>query len=174
MFVDNWSNPKTPPQVELLRADGGKLATLVEQRDRRRDHPYAKYRAEHRADRIRRTPAADGQTLHYSLIKPAGLRSEEELSGRRLCLWRPGVADRDQAAWALGDFNQYLAQQGYVVFSLDNRGTPRRGASFGSALFRQQGTVEVEDQVRGVDWLKTQPWVDGSASASTAGATAAT
>ncbi len=64
----------------------------------------------------------------------------------------PGRAD----AW----FNQYLAQQGYVVFSLDNRGTPRRGAAFGGALYGKQGTVEVPDQVAGVNWLRGQPWVD--------------
>jgi acetyl esterase/lipase len=59
-------------------------------------------------------------------------------------------------------FNQYLAQQGYVVFSLDNRGTPRRGAAFGGALYGKQGTVEVDDQLRGVEWLRAQPWVDGA------------
>jgi len=64
----------------------------------------------------------------------------------------PGRADH----W----FNQYLAQQGYVVFSLDNRGTPRRGAKFGAALYGKQGTVEVADQLRGLDWLAAQPWVD--------------
>src|SRR5690606_40959213 len=57
-------------------------------------------------------------------------------------------------------FNQYLAQRGYVVFSLDNRGTPRRGRGFGGALYGRQGTVEVDDQLRGIEWLKSQPWVD--------------
>ena len=57
-------------------------------------------------------------------------------------------------------FNQYLAQQGYVVFTLDNRGTPRRGRDFGGALYGVQGTVEVADQLRGVALLKQQPWVD--------------
>jgi dipeptidyl-peptidase-4 len=57
-------------------------------------------------------------------------------------------------------FNQYLAQQGFVVFSLDNRGTPRRGAAFGGALYGKQATVEVQDQLAGVDFLRRQPWVD--------------
>ena len=48
------------------------------------------------------------------------------------------------------------------MFSLDNRGTPRRGAAFGGALYGKQGTVEVADQLAGVDWLKSQPWVDGA------------
>ncbi|TGR15911.1 DUF4105 domain-containing protein, partial [Mesorhizobium sp. M8A.F.Ca.ET.202.01.1.1] len=45
----------------------------------------------------------------------------------------------------------------HVVFSLDNRGTPRRGRDFGGALYGKQGTVEVTDQLRGVAWLKQQP-----------------
>ena len=57
-------------------------------------------------------------------------------------------------------FNQYLAQQGYLVFSLDNRGTPRRGVKFGRALFREQGKVEVEDQRRGIEWLRGFDFVD--------------
>jgi len=47
------------------------------------------------------------------------------------------------------------------VFSLDNRGTPRRGREFGGALYGRQGTVEVDDQRKGVEWLRAQPWVDG-------------
>jgi dipeptidyl-peptidase-4 len=48
------------------------------------------------------------------------------------------------------------------VFSVDNRGTPRRGRDFGGALYQRQGTVEVDDQLRGVAWLKAQPWVDAA------------
>jgi dipeptidyl-peptidase 4 len=57
------------------------------------------------------------------------------------------------------NFDQYLAQNGYLVFSIDNRGTPRRGVKFGSALFRHQGNVEVVDQVHGVEFLKSLPYV---------------
>ena len=51
-------------------------------------------------------------------------------------------------------FHHLLASRGYVVFSLDNRGTPRRGARFGGALYGKQGTVEVRDQVAGVEFLR--------------------
>ena len=55
-----------------------------------------------------------------------------------------------------------MAQHGYVVFSLDNRGMARRGRRFSDGIYRQFGKVEVEDQVAGIHWLKQQPWVDGA------------
>ena len=62
-----------------------------------------------------------------------------------------------------GLFLNYLAEQGYVVFTLDNRGTSYRGKDFEQALFRNLGTVEVEDQMCGVSYLKSHqvaqpPW----------------
>jgi dipeptidyl-peptidase-4 len=57
-------------------------------------------------------------------------------------------------------FEQYMAQHGYVVFALDNRGTPRRGRRFSDAIFRQLGRAEIADQLVGIDWLRRQPFVD--------------
>lgn len=62
-------------------------------------------------------------------------------------------------AWG-NHFEQYMAEHGYVVFALDNRGTPRRGRKFSDAIFKQLGKPEVADQLAGVAWLKAQPWVD--------------
>ena len=164
VYVDSWSNTTTPPQIALHRADGTKVATLVDNDLAAADHPYAPYRAAHLPTEFGTLTAADGRTpLHYSLIRPADFDANKRYpvvvyvyggpaSQTVLDTW-PGRAD--------ASFHQYLAQRGYVVFSLDNRGTPRRGRDFVGALYRHQGTVEVEDQVRGVDWLKAQPWVDG-------------
>ena len=71
-------------------------------------------------------------------------------------------------------FTEYMAQHGYVVFSLDNRGMARRSRQFTDGIYQQLGKLEVEDQVAGIHWLKQQPFVDGNASACSAGATAAT
>ena len=66
-------------------------------------------------------------------------------------------------AWpdALGSAANYLARHGYVVFRLDNRGTPRRGRTFETALDRRLGSVEVEDQIAGARHLAALPYVDG-------------
>ncbi len=65
--------------------------------------------------------------------------------------------------WIFGRYDfwfQYMAQKGFIVFSIDNRGTSFRGNEFAQATFRQLGTAEVEDQMRGVNYLKSLPYVD--------------
>ena len=162
VFVDLWSNPATPPQTELYKADGTKLATLVANDLADPAHPYAPYRAAHRPVEFGTLQAADGTPMHYSLIKPEGFDPSKKYPVVVFVYGGPAAQTVTRAWPGRADalFNQYLAQRGYVVFSLDNRGTPRRGAKFGGALYGRQGTVEVEDQVAGVDFLRSQPWVD--------------
>jgi dipeptidyl-peptidase 4 len=57
---------------------------------------------------------------------------------------------------------QYMAERGYVVFTLDNRGSGNRGKAFEQATFRNLGTEEMEDQLKGVEFLKSQPYIDAS------------
>ncbi len=163
VFVDSWSSDTTLPQIELFKADGTKLATLLENDAVDAGHPYAKYLAAHQPTTFGTLTAADGKTpLHYSLIKPAGFDPKKKYPVVVFVYGGPAAQTVTRAWPGRSDafFNQYLAQQGYVVFSLDNRGTPRRGAAFGGALYGKQGTVEVDDQLRGVEWLKAQSFVD--------------
>jgi len=163
VYVDNWSNTSTPPQIELFRANGEKIATLLKNDLADPQHPYAKYRQAQRPVEFGTLKAADGRTtLHYSLIKPDGFDPKKQYPVMVYVYGGPATQTVTDAWASRGDalFNQYLAQQGYVVFSIDNRGTPRRGRDFGGALYEKQGTVEVDDQLRGVAWLKSQPWVD--------------
>ena len=163
VFVDSWSSDTTLPQIELFKADGTKLATLLVNDVSDATHPYAKYRAAHQPTAYGTLTAADGTTpLHYSLIKPAGFDPKKQYPVVVFVYGGPAAQTVTRAWPGRSDsfFNQYLAQQGYVVFSLDNRGTPRRGAAFGGALYGKQGTVEVNDQLRGIEWLKSQAFVD--------------
>ena len=164
VYVDSWSNTATPPQIELFRADGTKLATLLANDLGDPKHPYAPYRAAHRPTEFGTLPAADGRTpLHYSLLKPPGFDPAKRHPAVVFVYGGPATQTVTDSWPGRGDhfFNQYLAQAGYVVFSLDNRGTPRRGREFGGALYGVQGTVEVDDQRKGVEWLRAQPWIDG-------------
>ncbi|WP_225876335.1 S9 family peptidase [Lysobacter solisilvae (ex Woo and Kim 2020)] len=164
VYVDNWSTPDTPPQLQLFRNDGTLVATLLDNDLDDPRHPYASYRAAQRPLEFGTLTAADGRTaLHYSLIKPAGFDPSRRYPVVVYVYGGPAAQTVTRSWPGKGDhwFNQYLAQQGYVVFSLDNRGTPRRGAAFGGALYGKQGTVEVADQLAGIQWLQAQPWVDG-------------
>ncbi|MCH6485093.1 S9 family peptidase [Pseudoxanthomonas sp. LH2527] len=163
VYVDSWSSDTVLPQIELFKADGTKLATLLENDAAEAGHPYAKYLTAHQPTTFGTLTAADGTTpLHYSLIKPAHFDPKKKYPVVVFVYGGPAAQTVTRAWPGRSDafFNQYLAQQGYVVFSLDNRGTPRRGAAFGGALYGRQGTVEVDDQLRGVAWLKTQSFVD--------------
>ncbi|HST45682.1 MAG TPA: prolyl oligopeptidase family serine peptidase, partial [Luteimonas sp.] len=165
VYVDSWSNTRTPPQLELFRADGSRIAALVENAIADPAHAYAPYREAHLATTFGTLPAADGATpLHYSVIRPPGFDPAHRYPVVVYVYGGPAAQTVVDAWPGRGDafFNQYLAQQGYVVFSLDNRGTPRRGAAFSGALHRVQGTVEVDDQRAAVAWLRAQPWVDGA------------
>ena len=57
-------------------------------------------------------------------------------------------------------FNYYLAQQGFIIFTLDNRGSANRGLAFEQAVFRHLGTLEVSDQMVGINYLKSLPYID--------------
>jgi dipeptidyl-peptidase 4 len=164
VYVDSWSNARTPPQLALHRADGTFIANLIDNDPSKPTHPYAKYLAAHRPLEFGTLTADDGKTpLHYGLIKPPDFDPAKQYPVMVYVYGGPAAQTVVDSWPGRSDhfFNQYMAQQGYVVFTLDNRGTPRRGAAFGGALYARQGTVEVDDQRKGVEWLRAQPWVDG-------------
>jgi dipeptidyl-peptidase-4 len=103
--------------------------------------------------------AVDGSRLYYKLLKPIPFDPNVEYPVLIYVYGGP-AGQTVRRSWG-GLWHQYLAQSGYVVFSLDNRGTPNRGRAFKDQLFHHQGSVEVEDQLTGVEFLKTLPYVDG-------------
>jgi dipeptidyl-peptidase-4 len=164
VFLDTFSTPDQPPSLTLRSASGESLAVLVAN-EVKGDHPYAPYMSEHVATEFGTLKARDGQTLYYQLLKPRNLEPGKRYPVIVDVYGGPGV-QRVRRAWGgyprtnEGFFRQYLAQHGYVVFTLDNRGTGFRGVQFETALYKHMGSVEVEDQVAGVHYLKTLPYVD--------------
>ncbi len=162
VFVDTFSNVDQPPSVTLRRANGQALTELVANRldD---SHPYAPYRDEHASVEFGHLSAADGQALYYRLLKPRNLEPGKRYPVLVDVYGGPGV-QRVTNAW--GDlFHQFLAQHGYVVFALDNRGSGFRGTKFETALMGPGGgrmaDVQVQDQLKGVEFLRSLPYVDG-------------
>jgi dipeptidyl-peptidase-4 len=157
VFVDTFSDPQTPPQVSIRRPDGS-MVDWLEHNELNANHPYAKYLPAHLPTEFGTIKAHDGQTLHYSLIKPAGFNP-----GKRypVFLFTYGGPHSQRVTRTWGNyFDQYMAQQGFVVFRLDNRGSGRRERQFTDVIYGKLGQHEVEDQLTGIDWLGQQSFVD--------------
>jgi dipeptidyl-peptidase-4 len=164
LWLDTYSNPDTPASLTLRRTDGRVIDVLVPN-TLDESHPYAPFRAAHQRTEFGTLRAEDGQTLYYQLITPINFDPAKRYPVIVDVYGGPGN-QRVRNAWGgfprgnEGFFRQYLAQQGYVVFTLDNRGSGFRGTAFEGALYRRMGSIEIEDQVRGVEFLRSLPYVD--------------
>ena len=106
--------------------------------------------------------AADGVTdLYYRMVKPADFNPEKKYPTVVYVYGGPH-ANNVQASWhwASRSWETYMAQKGYIIFILDNRGSQYRGRAFEQATFHQLGQIEMQDQMKGVDYLRTLPYVD--------------
>ncbi|MFM9978189.1 MAG: DPP IV N-terminal domain-containing protein [Sphingomonadaceae bacterium] len=151
------SRPDQPDQAYLADSDGKRIS-WIEENVLTAAHPYAPFLAGHVAPTFGTIKAADGQTLHTKLLLPK-LAAGQKAPVFVQVYGGPGAGRQVLGNWG-GALQQYLVQQGWVVFSLDGRGTPDRGKAFEDPIYRAMSTVEVADQLAGVDWLKAQPFVD--------------
>jgi dipeptidyl-peptidase-4 len=163
-YLDTWSSSQQPPNVSL-RTLNGKVQRSVVRNALDASHPYAPYIAEHAPDEFGSLRASDGQTLHYRLTKPKHMQPGQRYPVIVDVYGGPGIQYLQDAFMggsraAQGLFRQVLAQNGFVVFSLDNRGSGMRGVQFEAPLYKQLGIVEIEDQLLGVGYLKSLPFVD--------------
>jgi dipeptidyl-peptidase-4 len=151
------SNPNHPPQVYLADASGRRLAWIEENR-LDASHPYAPFLDSHVTPVFGTLKAADGKMdIPYKMLSP------KREAGRRYPVFVQVYAGPSGGQVTRGWTNplhQYLVDKGWIVFSVDGRGTPRRGRAFADTLHLKLGSVEVADQLAGVDWLKQQPFVD--------------
>jgi dipeptidyl-peptidase-4 len=156
-WLDTFSTPDTPPSLTLRHTTSKRPSVLVAN-TLGASHPYAPYLAAHRTPEFGTLRAADGQVMHFTMLKPLGFDPSKRYPVIVEVYGGPGV-QRVQRAWG-GYYRQYLAQQGFVVFMLDNRGSGNRGRAFETALYHRMGSIEIEDQVKGVDYLRSLPFVD--------------
>ncbi len=150
------SSPTQPPQV-YLADETGKRLTWVEENRLDASHPYAPYLPRHRLPQFGTIKAADGTTLYWKMITPPlepGKRYPvfvEHYGGPTGQMVGKGWVDPRAEA---------IVGKGYVYFEIDNRGSPNRGVDFAKQIYRAMGTVEVEDQKAGAEYLKSLPFVD--------------
>jgi len=159
VYVDTFSNSNQPPQLSLHSADGERRAWLIENRvvD---DHPYAPFLGQHQPTQFGHLIGAEGQKLYYSMILPADFDESRRYPVFFYVYGGPTHRLATDSWGRRGLISQYMAQQGYVVFTIDNRGIERQGKAFQDAAYLKLGQIEMVDQMVGVDYLKSQPFVD--------------
>lgn len=106
--------------------------------------------------------AADGSTnLYYRLVKPSGFNAAKKYPVAVYVYGGPhSQMVNNRWRYGSGGWETYMAQKGYLVFVLDNRGTSYRGAAFEQVTHRQLGVEEAKDQRQGVEFLHSLPYVD--------------
>ena len=155
--LDNFSNLKTPLETTLNDINGLKIKTL-----HKVDNLLENYETCETSFMTLKTE--DGKTdLYARMIKPANFDPTKKYPVLHYVYNGPHV-QLVQNRWLGGAdmFLQFMASQGYVIFTIDGRGSYNRGRDFENAIHRNLGTLEIEDQMVGVDYLKNQPFVDAS------------
>jgi dipeptidyl-peptidase-4 len=157
-LIDKYTTPTRPRVIDLVDVCKAPKATplhLLEAAD-----PWEGYQTP--VFECGSIKAADGQTdLYYRMVKPADFNPDKKYPTVVYVYGGPH-ANNVQASWhwASRSWETYMAQKGYIVFILDNRGSQHRGRDFEQATFHQLGQIEMQDQMKGVDYLKTLPYVD--------------
>ncbi|MEW6391665.1 MAG: S9 family peptidase [Pseudomonadota bacterium] len=156
-FAASYSDPKTPPQTALYAADG-KRVRWIEENKLAEGHPYWPYASTLPVPEFGTLKTADGETLHYEILKPTNFDPAKKYPAI-VSVYGGPHAQRVMKSWQSPSERTYL-EAGYVIFKLDNRGSGNRSAKFQRALDRRMGTVEVEDQLQGAKFLASLPYVD--------------
>ena len=155
-FLDTYSDILTPPQVRLHKADGSVQAVL-DANEVKAGHalfPFQKNLIEPEYGSLNNVEHA----LNYRIYKPGNSDPNKRYPALVYTYGGPHVQVLQRK---FGDLlPQVFAQQGYVVFSLDNRGSARRGVKFEAAIYRQMGEPDVADQLAGIRWLGAQSYID--------------
>ena len=155
-FYDAFSSGTIAHKAQICDNNGKAVKVLLESTDKLTD--YAIGTAE-----LGRLTAKDSSQLVYRLIKPSNFDPTKKYPVLVYVYGGPH-AQMITNSWLYGAnlWMYWMAEQGYLVFTLDNRGSGERGFAFESQIHRRLGTVEMEDQLNGVNFLKSLPYVDAS------------
>lgn len=153
--LDDYSEPNVPRKIDVINVAKKTALNYFTAPD-----PWKGYYApQFSCGTIK---AADGTTdLYYRMVKPADFDPSKKYPTVVYVYGGPGIRNVE-ARWHYMSrgWETYMAQKGYVLFILDNRGSCDRGLAFEQATFRHLGIEEMKDQMKGVDFLKSQEYVD--------------
>ncbi len=155
-FLDEFSSTTIPAKIVLLNQNGKEIKSVLTSEDPLKGYNLGK-------TKLFKLKSEDGFDLYCRMILPSNFDSTKKYPVLVYVYGGPGIqliTDR----WLAGAsvWLNYMAEQGYVVFTLDNRGSANRGLKFEQVTFRNLGTHEIEDQKLGVNYLKSLPYVDST------------
>ena len=154
-LIDSYQEPDVPRNIAIVDTRTNKQYRYFTAPD-----PWEGYAVpEYRCGSIK---AADDVTdLYYRMVMPVDFDPTKKYPTVVYVYGGPHAHNVD-ARWHYSSrsWETYMAQRGYLLFILDNRGSENRGRDFEQATFRQLGQVEMQDQMRGVDFLRTLNYVD--------------
>lgn len=155
-FHDHFSNHDDASNDWIINGKGKIVKKLQESQDALDEYKIG-------TAEIGSITAKDGSKLYTRLIKPSDFDPSKKYPVLVYVYGGPH-AQLITNSWLDGAslWMYWMAEQGYLVFTVDNRGSAERGFAFESQIHRQLGTVEIEDQMSGVEYLKSLPYVDGN------------
>lgn len=156
-LIDQYSSPTVPRSISVIDIYSGKETNLLTA-----EEPFAKFNMPEIT--VGTIKAADGITdLYYRLVKPVNFDANKKYPAIIYVYGGPHAQmihnsrNYDVRGWDI-----YMAQKGYVMLTVDNRGSDNRGVEFEQTTFRRLGVEEMKDQLKGVEFLKSLPYVDGN------------
>ncbi len=154
-ILDSYTEPTVPRNIDIVNMASAKATRYFTA-----DNPWKGYTVpEYSCGTIK---AADGATdLYYRMVKPTNFDPNKKYPTIIYVYGGPGVRNVEARwhYWSRG-WETYMAQKGYLLFILDNRGSSARGLAFEQATFHHLGVEEVKDQMKGVEYLTSLPYVD--------------
>lgn len=155
-FIDNYSSSDIPREYRIVNATSSKSNTVFKAENPVKDYKLGKWN-------LFTIKNSEGTDLYCRLFKPVDFDSTKKYPVL-VYLYNGPHSQMVTNTWMAGGelWYQYMAQKGFIVFTLDGRGTSNRGKAFEQAIHRQVGTKEMEDQLKGVEYLKSLPYVDAN------------
>lgn len=154
--IDNYTSFTVPRRIDIVPVSGkGKNVNLLTATNPMDDYNMPEIT-------LGTIKAADGKTdLYYRLVKPVNFDPNKKYPAVIYVYGGPHAQMiHNVRNYGAGGWDIYMAQLGYVMLTVDNRGSDNRGLEFENCTFRQLGTEEMKDQVKGVDLLKSLGYVD--------------
>jgi dipeptidyl-peptidase-4 len=156
-YVNTHSDANTPPYISLHDASGKMLHVLVDNADLKKH--LAGYGINKKE--FFKFKTSENVELNGWMIKPPNFDSAKKYPVFMMVYGGPGINTVNDS-WGYNPmiWHHYLAQEGYIVVSVDGRGTGYRGAEFKKCTYQQLGKYETEDQIEAAKWLQEQAYVD--------------